>query len=130
MVVKILPDTKTRAKLKQINMGDLSFNAITFPLWWYSQGITLLFMWLKNTLIKTYGISHMGLIAQETFTHHLSHYGFLRRLLLISLGLILLTFQSLLFALACVCALSLLILYVAILPVTLSLFIYQLFVLL
>jgi hypothetical protein len=110
-----------------INMPDTKLQLILFPLWWYTTGIRLLWQWVK----KRFGYRLHG-SGFTLFVRHLAEplYGdYTRsgRLISLFLRLFLLLFKTLALGLYGLALFGLLCIYLAVIPFSIVMIIYQLF---
>ena len=107
-------------------MGRLPLNLLTFPLWWYSTGVSLMWAWSKRQF--SLGIHHTGLTL---FARHLGEplygdYTRAGRIIGFFLRIILLVIKLLMLSARLIMVLLLDLIFLAILPASLAFVIYQL----
>ncbi len=107
-------------------MQNFPLNFITFPLWWYSVGIAAMWQWSKKHL--HYSLQQTGLVM---FAHHLNeplYKDYTKSGMFIGffLRIFVLFYKSIVFAIKTVFIFIIFLAYLALLPATLVMIIFQL----
>jgi hypothetical protein len=107
-------------------MGNLSLNIFTFPLWWYTTGVYLVWVWFKRQVY--FGLHNTGILV---FAKHIREplYGDYTRtgiILSFFLRLIILFYKLLVFCLRIIFLLAIFLIYLLALPVSLTMVLVQL----